>query len=79
VLLDLTPEQIVLASSRAANECNFFHEPATLREFSGRPVRGDSIAAEAKEQLLHILQGRRSKHGPRLHDIPGKVTHCPED
>jgi hypothetical protein len=48
LILDLGPADIVLAFSRAANESNFFHAPATLREFSGRAVTGDLIRCSAR-------------------------------
>ena len=53
-LVDLKQEEIILAFSRAATECRFFPSQATLREFSGRPVTGDLIAAEAKAELLYL-------------------------
>ncbi len=77
-LVDLTQEKIILAFSRAATECKFFPSPATLREFSGRPVTGDPIAAEAKAELLHLINEMRSKHGPKLADIEGRILYGTE-
>ena len=78
-LEDLTQEEIVLAFSRAHDECKFFPSPATLREFSGRPVTGDPIANEAKEGLLSIIAAMRGPHGPMLRDIPGRILYGTED
>jgi|ERR1700729_1769470 hypothetical protein len=76
-LADLTRAEIVLAFSRAHDELKFFPAPATLREFSGRPVSGDPIAAEAREQLQYLLNGMRSKHGPKLQDTPAGYFTAP--
>lgn len=78
-LAELTKEEIILAFSRAAQECRFFPPPAILREFSGRAADGDPIAREAKEQLLYILDGMRSKHGPMLKPILGRVLYGTEE
>lgn len=40
---------------------------------------GDPVAREAKEQLLYILEGMRSKHGPMLKPILGKVLYGTEE
>lgn len=76
---DLTKDQLILAFSRATHECRFFPPPAILREFSGRAADGDPVAREAKEQLLYIIEGMRSKHGPMLKPILGKVLYGTED
>lgn len=78
-LADLEPAEIIQAFSRAHDELKYFPPPATLREFSGRAVTGDPIAAEAKSQLLYVLEGMRGPHGPMLRDIPGKVLYGTED
>jgi hypothetical protein len=78
VLWDLNPAELIQAFSRAAMECKFFPNPATLREFSSRPVSGDPIAAEARAGLQHILCGMRGPHGLKLADIPGKVLYGTE-
>jgi hypothetical protein len=52
VLLDLTPEQIVQAFSRAAAESKFFPAPATLREYSGRPPSGDPICQRSPRGVV---------------------------
>lgn len=78
-LEEFTQEEIILAFSRAHDELRFFPVPAILREFSGRPVTGDPIAAEAKEALTGILGAMRGPHGPKLKDIPGPVLYGTED
>lgn len=72
------PAEIVLAFSRATEECRFFPPPSILREFSGRVVEGDPIAREAKDELLALLQAMRGPHGPMLKPIPGKVLYGTE-
>lgn len=78
-LEEMTREEIVLAFSRAQDECRFFPVPAILREFSGRAVTGDPIANEAKEGLLTIINAMRGKHGPKLRDILGKLKYGTEE
>jgi hypothetical protein len=78
-LEDLRPEEIILAFSRAHDECRFFPSPAILREFSGRAVTGDPIASEAKDELLRILAAMRGPHGPKLKTILGRVLYGTED
>jgi hypothetical protein len=63
-LLDLSPPEIVLAFARATEECKFFPSPATLREYSGQSSSGDPIEREAKQELLYLIGGMRTKHGP---------------
>lgn len=59
VLANCHPEEIVLAFTRATEECKgFFPSPATLREFSGRAVTRDPLAAEAKADLRPSHRGR---------------------
>jgi hypothetical protein len=53
-LEDLLPSQIIQAFSRALDEAKFMPFTATLREYSGRPVSGDPIASEAREELFRI-------------------------
>lgn len=80
VLVDLTPDEIVLAFSRAAQECQgWFPPPATLRAFSGQPMLGDPIATEAKSALMDLITGMRSAHGPKLEPLPGPVLYGTED
>ena len=79
VMAELTQEQIVLAFSRASDECKFFPAPALLRDFSGLAASGDPIAAEAKEKLLYLIAGMRGPHGPTLAPILGKVLYGTED
>jgi hypothetical protein len=79
VLSGLDQVEIIRAFTRASEECRFWPSPATLREFSGRPVSGDPIAAEAKAELLKLLEGMRGKHGPALKPILGKVLYGRED
>jgi hypothetical protein len=76
---ELRPNECILAFCRALRECKYFPPPATLREYSGRAADGDPIAREAKEQLLYVLEGMRSKHGPMLKPILGKVLYGTED
>jgi hypothetical protein len=78
-LEDLTQEEIIQAFSRAHDELRFFPAPAILREFSGRPVTGDPIAAEAREEFQRILVAMRGKHGPKLRPILGRVLYGTED
>jgi hypothetical protein len=72
-LLNLSQREIVLAFSRAATESKFFPAPATLREFSGRAATGDSIAAEAKAELLYLLITARAQGG--RHPWPVALRH----
>jgi hypothetical protein len=67
-LSPLTQSALAPAFSRAAKEGRFFPAPALLRDFSGHPVSGDPIAAEAREALLAILTAMRKGHGPKLKD-----------
>lgn len=53
----------------------FFPNPATLREFSGRAVTGDPLAAEAKAELLKLIAGMRGPHGPALKPILGPILY----
>ena len=78
-LEDLTQEEIIQAFSRAHDELRFFPAPAILREFSGRPVTGDPIAAEAREEFQRILVAMRGKHGPKLRPILGRVLNGTAD
>ena len=75
----LTQDEAILAFARAQEECKFFPSPATLREFSGRAVTGDPVAAEAKDELLRILAAMRGPHGPKLKTILGRVLYGTED
>jgi hypothetical protein len=70
-LLPMASLEIIQAFARVTVECRFFPNPATLREFSGRPVSGDPIAAEAKEELLKLICGMRTAHGPMLRPTLG--------
>jgi hypothetical protein len=79
VLAEMTQEQIVLAFSRATDECKFFPAPALLRDFSGLAVSGDPIATEAKDKLFYLIAGMRSAHGHMLRPIPGRVIYGTED
>jgi hypothetical protein len=80
VLWDLDEQEIVRAFSRASEECKgFYPSPPTLREFSGRPVSGDPMAAEAKAELLKLLAGMRGPHGLMLKPIPGRILYGTED
>jgi hypothetical protein len=54
-LEDLTREEIVLAFSRARDESKFLPAPATLREYSGRPIAGRPVAAEGRGPLQYSL------------------------
>lgn len=79
-LADLTQAEIVLAFARASEECKaYFPSPATLREFSGRAVTGDPLAAEAKAELLKLIAGMRGPHGPMLKPILGPILYGTED
>jgi len=77
-LAEFNREEIILAFSRATEECRFFPPPAILREYSGRAADGDPIAREAKCELLAILTAMRGPYGPELRDIPGKVIYGTE-
>jgi hypothetical protein len=78
-LEDLTQEEIIQAFSRAQDELRYFPVPAILREYSGRPVTGDPIAAEAREEFQRILVAMRGKHGPKLRPILGRVLYGTAD
>jgi hypothetical protein len=77
-LLDLSHSEVVLVFSRAATKSKSFSARAILREFSGRLVTGGPIVAEAREELQYLLNGMRSKHGPELADIRGRVLYGTE-
>jgi hypothetical protein len=76
VLADLSQEQIVLAFSRAAMECKHFPVPALLRDFASI---GEPVAAEAKQELIRIIQAMRGAHGPKLKPILGKLKYGTEN
>jgi hypothetical protein len=78
-LAELTPSEIIMAFSRATEECRFFPPPAILREFSGHAADGDPVAREAKVQLLYLLDGMRGPHDVTLKPVLGKVLYGTED
>jgi hypothetical protein len=78
-LAPLDDWQQITAFSRALEECRYFPSPSILREFSGRAVTGDPLAAEAKAELLKLIQGMRGPHGPMLKPIWGAVLYGSED
>ena len=78
-LEDCSKEQIILAFSRAIEECKFFPSPSILREFSGLAAFGNPLTTKARDQLICILTAMRGPHGPELRDIPGRVLYGTED
>lgn len=60
VLWDLTPQELVLAFSRAAEEDKFFPAPSRLRELCGREPVGDPVEREAVAALTVLLSKMRA-------------------
>jgi hypothetical protein len=63
-LLDLTPQEIVQAFSRAANESKFMRGPALLRDFASVAPSDDPTTNEAREELFRIVTAMRGGHWP---------------
>ena len=68
-LRGMPTDAVVLAFSRAMDECKYWPNPATFRELSGRAVTGDPVAAEAKDELVRILGAMRGPHWPEVKPI----------
>lgn len=79
VMAGMTKEQVILACSLAAEECEFFPTPAVLRRLAKIPTMAKLTRDEAIAGLVQVLTLMRGDHGPTLKEIGGRFVDRDED
>jgi hypothetical protein len=74
ILAGMTKDQVILACSLAAEECEFFPTPAVLRRLAKIPTSGQIDRDEAIATLTQVLTLMRGSHGWTLQEIGGRFV-----